>query len=371
MAVITSKTLPDERIIPLVTTMGKSAMNVDDLDYHLPPELIAQTPATDRSGSRLLHYRRGDRSIGHRQFVDLPGLLRPTDLLVMNDARVTPARFMLVKPTGGRIEGLFVEQRQHGRAFVMLKNLGPVNPDLPLTFEAEPKVGVRVINKLDGGLFEVQIESDESLIAVLDRVGRMPLPPYIKREKGHDGRDESDRDRYQTVYANTPGSIAAPTAGLHFTPRVFEELDRVGIERAFVTLHVGLGTFKPIETSTLEEHVMHIERYSLPEQTCEAINRAKREARRVVVVGTTSTRVLESQPPGVIKPHDGQTQLLIKPPYEWKHVDALITNFHQPRSTLIALVAAMVGLDEQRRIYREAIEQKYRFFSYGDAMLIE
>jgi S-adenosylmethionine:tRNA ribosyltransferase-isomerase len=346
-------------------------MNVDDLDYQLPAELIAQLPAADRSASRLLHYRRQERSIEHRMFVDLPRLLRPTDLLVMNDARVTPARFMLMKPTGGRVEGLFVEQREHGRAFVMLRNLGPMHPDLRLTFEREPGVGVRVINKLDGGLFEIQIEGDESLISVLDRVGRMPLPPYIKRERGQDERDESDRTRYQTVYAHTPGSIAAPTAGLHFTPSVFEQLDRIGIERAFVTLHVGLGTFKPIETPTLEEHVMHIERYALPVTTCEAINRAKRDARRIVAVGTTSARVLESQPPGMIEPHEGQTQLLIKPPYEWKHVDALITNFHQPRSTLIALVAAFVGLDEQRGVYREAIERKYRFFSYGDAMLIE
>ncbi len=346
-------------------------MNVDDLDYPLPPGLIAQTPAADRSASRLLHYRRGDRSVEHRMFVDLPTLLKPTDLLVMNDARVTPARFMLVKPTGGRIEGLFVEQRAAGRAYVMLKNLEPMHPEHRLTFEREPEMGVHIITKLEGGLFEIQLEADESLVSVLDRVGRMPLPPYIKREKGSDERDESDRSRYQTVYANTPGSIAAPTAGLHFTPEVFAQLDAMGVERAFVTLHVGLGTFKPIEAPTLEEHVMHIERYALSDTTCEAINRAKREARRVVVVGTTSARVLESQPPGVLRPHEGQTQLLIKPPYEWKHVDALITNFHQPRSTLIALVAAFMDLDEQRRIYREAVEKKYRFFSYGDAMFIE
>lgn len=346
-------------------------MNVDDLDYSLPSELIAQAPAAHRSASRLLHYRRSDRSIAHRMFADLPAVLRPADLLVMNDARVTPARFMLVKPTGGRVEGLFVEQREHGRAFVMLKNLGPMQPDQRLIFEREPTLGVRVINKLDGGLFEVQIEGDEALISVLDRVGRMPLPPYIRREKGQDERDESDRSRYQTVYANTPGSIAAPTAGLHFTPEVLAALERSGVERTFVTLHVGLGTFKPIEAPTLDGHVMHTERYALPLETCDGINRARGESRRVVAVGTTSARVLESQPPGMLKPHEGQTQLLIKPPYEWKFVDVLITNFHQPRSTLIALVAAFVGLDEQRRIYREAIEQKYRFFSYGDAMLIE
>lgn len=346
-------------------------MRVDDLDYDLPPELIAQSPAADRAASRLLHYRRDGGTIAHRSFVDLPSLLRPGDLLVMNDARVTPARFTLVKPTGGRVEGLFVEQRSARRATVMLKNLGPLRPEARLTFERDASVGLRVISRGEGGLVEVELEGDEPLTEVLARVGRMPLPPYIRREKGTDARDADDQSRYQTTYASAPGSIAAPTAGLHFTPAIFAALDARGIERATVTLHVGLGTFKPVEVDDLDDHPMHVERYELSADACAAIDRARRERRRVVTVGTTTTRVLESQPPGELAPHAGETRLLIRPPYEWKRVDAIVTNFHQPRSTLIALVAAFVGLDEQRRIYRAAIEERYRLFSFGDAMLAE
>lgn len=346
-------------------------MRVDDLDYELPPDLIAQAPAAERAASRLLHYRRDGGQIAHRQFSDLPSLLRPDDLLVMNDARVTPARFTLVKPTGGRVEGLFVEQRDARRAVVMLKNLGPVQPAVPLTFERDPSASLRAVARGEGGLVEVELEAAESLIELLERIGRMPLPPYIKREKGADARDDADQQRYQTVYASTPGSIAAPTAGLHFTPEVFAALDARGIERATVTLHVGLGTFKPVEVEDLANHPMHVERFELGDATCEAINRAKRDGRRIVAVGTTTARVLESQPAGEVAATVGETRLLIKPPYAWRRVGALVTNFHQPRSTLIALVAAFVGLEEQRRIYREAIDCRYRFFSYGDAMLAE
>ncbi len=348
-------------------------MRLDELDYLLPEELIAQTPAADRSASRLLHYRKSDRSIAHRMFRELPSLLRAGDLLVMNDARVTPAKFTLVKPTGGRVEGLFVEQRDPVRWTVMLKNLGPVREDVWLGFERDPATRVRVVAKHDAGLYEVEPEKrDEPAHALLERVGRMPLPPYIRREKGADEHDAEDHARYQTVYAQTPGSIAAPTAGLHFTPEVFAELDRVGVQRTHVTLHVGLGTFKPVEADDLDDHVMHYERYALSEETCNAINAAKREKRRVIVVGTTSTRVLESQPAGELQPVAGQTNLFIKPPaYAWKHVDALITNFHQPRSTLVALVMAFMGVDEQRRAYAEAVERRYRFLSYGDSMFVE
>ena len=346
-------------------------MRVDELDYELPPELIAQAPAAERAASRLLHYRRDGGSIAHRQFSDLPSLLRDDDLLVMNDARVTPARFTLVKPTGGRVEGLFVEQRDARRAVVMLKNLGPVQPTTPLRFERDPSASLRTLSRGEGGLVEVELDAGESLIALLDRIGRMPLPPYIKREKGADARDDADQQRYQTVYANTPGSIAAPTAGLHFTPETFAALDARGIERATVTLHVGLGTFKPVEVDDLADHPMHVERFELSAPTCEAINRARRAGRRVVAVGTTTARVLESQLPGDVVAGSGETRLLIQPPHAWRRVGALVTNFHQPRSTLIALVAALVGLGEQRRIYREAIDRRYRFFSYGDAMLAE
>jgi S-adenosylmethionine:tRNA ribosyltransferase-isomerase len=200
----------------------------------------------------------------------------------------------------------------------------------------------------------------------------MPLPPYIKREKGHDARDAADRDRYQTVYAQAPGAVAAPTAGLHFTDELFADLDYRGVERTFVTLHVGMGTFKPVTVDALEDHAMHSEGYEISPSAADALSRAKFERRRIIAVGTTSTRVLESQPTGEpFRAKRDATSIFIYPPYPWKHVDALITNFHLPRSTLIALVAAKVGLEEQRRIYREAIEQRYRFFSYGDSMFIE
>jgi S-adenosylmethionine:tRNA ribosyltransferase-isomerase len=216
------------------------------------------------------------------------------------------------------------------------------------------------------------VATSEPALVLLSRVGRMPLPPYIRRDKDADERDATDRERYQTVYARAPGAVAAPTAGLHFTPAIFAELEARGIERAFVTLHVGLGTFKPVTVDALAEHAMHREAYTISPETAETLNRAKRERRRLVAVGTTSARVLESQPPGEsFTAKTDETGIFIYPPYEWKHVGAMVTNFHLPRSTLIALVAAMVGLDEQQRIYRTAIEQRYRFFSYGDAMFVE
>jgi S-adenosylmethionine:tRNA ribosyltransferase-isomerase len=345
-------------------------MRADELDFHLPPELIAQVPPDDRDASRLMHYRREDRSIAHRSFSELPKLLRPGDLLVFNDAQVIPARFTLIKPTGGRVEGLFVEQKSDGSWIVMLKNLGRVDREMKLHFAEESHLAAYAIAKLPDGQYQLRVETDESAIVLLSRIGRMPLPPYIKRDKDHDQLDDLDRRRYQTVYAKNAGSIAAPTAGLHFTPPLLQQLDDLRIERTFVTLHVGVGTFKPISADNLQDHVMHSESYSISETTADALNRAKRDRRRIIAVGTTSARVLESQDL-VFEPKVAQTSIFIYPPYRQKHVDALITNFHLPRSTLIALVAAMVGLDEQRRLYQTAIEQNYRFFSYGDAMLIE
>jgi S-adenosylmethionine:tRNA ribosyltransferase-isomerase len=346
-------------------------MRTDDLDFELPPELIAQSPVIDRAASRLLHYVRRDRSVTHRRFSDLPSFLEAGDLLVFNDAQVLPARFTLRKTTGGRVEGLFLTEPSPGRWRVMLKNLGG-GSGTKLTFEHEPGVSAEVTATIGGGEYELGVGTHEPALVLLSRVGRMPLPPYIRRDKDADERDAADRERYQTVYARTPGAVAAPTAGLHFTPDLLADLESRGIERAFVTLHVGLGTFKPVTADELSEHVMHLEAYTIPPETADALNRAKCERRRIVAVGTTSARVLESQPPGEsFEPKTDETGIFIYPPYEWKHVGALLTNFHLPRSTLIALVAAMVGLDEQRRIYRAAIEQRYRFFSYGDAMLIE
>lgn len=291
---------------------------------------------------------------------------------MLNDSRVIPARFGLIKASGGLVEGLFLQEIQPGRWEVMLKNLGRPRAGLKLGIVGDEKLCVAVIGQQEGGAYTIQLNPPEPASVILDRVGRMPLPPYIKRRRQHDPRDAADRERYQTVYARTAGSVAAPTAGLHFTERVFQELEARGVRRCFVTLHVGLGTFKPITSGTLGEHVMHAESYTVGPESAAALNRAKEENRRIIAVGTTAARVLESQPADrAFASRSDRTQIFIYPPYRWKHVDALITNFHLPRSTLIALVAAMTGLQEQRRLYRLAIEGRYRFFSYGDAMLIE
>jgi S-adenosylmethionine:tRNA ribosyltransferase-isomerase len=346
-------------------------MRTDDLDFDLPADLIAQTPLEDRASSRLLHYRRADRSIAHRRFSDLPEILRQGDLLVFNDTKVLPARFLLRKNTGGVVEALFLGQSRETRWHVLMKNLGSYGSAM-LRFVDAPDLYANTIRFGLGGEYEIEVSTDEPAIQVLARIGRMPLPPYIKRDKQADARDEMDRQRYQTIYARAGGAVAAPTAGLHFTQELLGELAARGIERIFVTLHVGVGTFKPVVTATLEEHIMHPEQYSIPIESAEALNQAKREHRRIIAVGTTSARVLECQSADrPFEPKCDQTSLFIYPPYRWKHVDGLITNFHLPRSTLIAMVAALAGLEEQRRIYREAIEERYRFFSYGDAMFVE
>jgi S-adenosylmethionine:tRNA ribosyltransferase-isomerase len=347
-------------------------MKTDDLDFDLPPDLIAQTPPADRDHARLLRYLRGGGIISHHRFDELPSLLRRGDLLVFNDARVIPARFSLRKKSGGQIEATFLAEPHPGSWLVLLKDAGHPKVGTTLEFDSDPNLSARIAQIRGGGEYLLEISPPGAALPILDRLGRMPLPPYIKRDKRLDPRDPLDRQRYQTVFAAAPGAVAAPTAGLHFTPQLLRALDAAAIGRAMITLHVGPGTFRPITTETLEAHTMHSEAYRLDQTAADQLNRAKSEGRRIIAVGTTAARVLESQPPGVpFAPIDGQTDIFIYPPYRWKHVDGLITNFHLPRSTLIALVAALIGLPEQRRIYREAIERRYRFFSYGDAMLIE
>jgi S-adenosylmethionine:tRNA ribosyltransferase-isomerase len=347
-------------------------MRTEDLDFDLPADLIAQTPPPNRSDSRLLQYNRAGQSMHHRLFSDLPVILRPSDVLVFNNSRVLPARFMLKKITGGRIEGLFLAEAAVGQWLAMLRGLGQAAPGTVLHFESDPSLRVTILAARSGGEFLLRISEPIPAPDLLGRIGRMPLPPYIKRKKHGDERDEMDRARYQTVYADSPGAVAAPTAGLHFTPELLRRLDDAGIARVMVTLHVGVGTFKPITVENLADHKMHGECFSITPAAAETLNRAKKDGRRIVAVGTTSARVLENHPadqPFVAA--QGETAIFIHPPYRWKHVGALITNFHLPRSTLIALVAAMTGLDEQRRIYQQAIAERYRFFSYGDAMMID
>jgi S-adenosylmethionine:tRNA ribosyltransferase-isomerase len=343
-------------------------MNADELDFELPEALIAQAPTERREASRLLHYRGG--AIGHAAFADLPKLLGKGDLLVFNDTKVLPARFMLRKQTGGRIEGLFLNQTNVRRWRVMLKNLGRYRGEM--VFEAAENLTARAVHVLGDGQYEIEVSTEEPAESVLSRIGRMPLPPYIRRTVGGDGRDEEDRRRYQTVYARQVGSVAAPTAGLHFTPEIMAALDAAGVRQAFVTLHVGLGTFKPITADRLDRHVMHSEQYEISAETADILSRAEAEGRRIIAVGTTSARVLESHPAGEPwRAMRGETDIFIYPPYSWKRVAGMVTNFHLPRSTLIALVAALIGLEAQRRVYAEAMSNRYRFFSYGDAMLAE
>lgn len=347
-------------------------MRTDELDFHLPPELIAQEPPPLRHAARLLHYRRAGRAVSHRTFLDLPGLLRPGDLLVFNDARVLPAKLVLRKNTGGLIDALFLQELSPGRWRVLLRNLGPRGEGTTLTFPSVPEVTMHAVERRGAGEYVVTIAPTEMAAELLGRVGRMPLPPYIARAKGRDARDDADRARYQTVFAKASGAVAAPTAGLHFSDEVFAALDAHGARRAFVTLNVGIGTFKPVTADALDGHVMHAESYSVDAEAAAAINAAKAQGRRVIAVGTTAVRVLESQPAGEpMAAGAGETAIFIRPPYAWKHVDAMVTNFHLPRSTLIALVAAFAGLDEQRRLYAIAIAERYRFFSYGDAMFVE
>ncbi len=356
---------------PTIAT-GSAAMRTDDLDFDLPADLIAQTPPANRGGSRLLHYFRAGRAVYDRSFSDLPDLLGPTDLLVFNDSKVIPARFMLKKLTGGQIEGLFLAEPAPGQWLALLRDLGNAPPGTVLHFDSDPSLRATILSGRGEGEFLLQISEPISAMELLNRMGRMPLPPYIKRGKGADERDELDRARYQTVYADAPGAIAAPTAGLHFTPELLRRLDDAGISRVMITLHVGVGTFKPITAENLSDHRMHGESFSITPAAAETLNRAKKDRRRIVAVGTTSARALESHPPDQpFSSKQSQTSIFIYPPYLWKHVGALITNFHLPRSTLIALVAAMTGVKEQRRIYQHAIARQYRFFSYGDAMLID
>ena len=347
-------------------------MRTDELDFDLPPELITQMPPENRSASRLLHYIGASKAIHHRTFSDLPSLLRPSDILVFNDSKVIPARFMLKKSTGGQIEGLFLSEPTIGQWLVLLRDIGQPRTGTILQFDSDPALSVTILAGHGQGEFLIQISESVRAIEVLNRIGRMPLPPYIKRQKQTDERDSLDRARYQTVYADSPGAIAAPTAGLHFTPELLRQLDDAGIARVMITLHVGAGTFKPISVENLADHPMHTERFSITSTAAEMLNLAKAQNRRIVAVGTTSARVLESHPADqAFIATQSQTKIFIHPPYRWNHIGALITNFHLPRSTLIALVAAMTGLDEQRRIYAQAIAQRYRFFSYGDAMFID
>ena len=334
-----------------------------DFYYDLPEELIAQTPATPRDSSRLLVYNRATKSIEHRIFRDILQYLNRGDVLVVNNTKVLPARLYAHTANGGGVEVLLLKRLERDKWEVLVKpgkkcRIGTnlvISDRLSLTVEGITDSGERIVQFHYDGVFE----------EILEEVGNMPLPPYIKKKL-------EDKGRYQTVYAKTDGSAAAPTAGLHFTPELLQAVKDKGVEIAEVLLHVGLGTFRPVKEEIITDHKMHSEYYEVSEQASEIINRAKREGRRIIAVGTTSVRTLESvaDENGMLRPCKGNTEIFIYPPYKFKCVDALITNFHLPESTLIMLVSAMTGREEILSVYKTAVENKYRFFSFGDATLI-
>jgi S-adenosylmethionine:tRNA ribosyltransferase-isomerase len=343
------------------------------LQFDLPEELIAQTPAVVRGQSRLLVLDRGAGTLQDRAIPELPGLLRAGDVLVINDTRVLPARFGLRRASGGRVEGLFLSEPERGRWEVLLKGAQRLRPGEVLALEnSETALAVTAAERIGEGRWRLEVRTAESAAEVLGRVGRMPLPPYIKRAPGQDARDAQDREWYQTTYATRDGAVAAPTAGLHFTPELLAELQGRGIGQERVTLHVGYGTFAPIGVDDLADHRMHNEYFEMDGAVAQRLRAARERGGRIVAVGTTSARVLETVWAGneLGDGASGWTDLFCYPPYEFRAVDVLLTNFHLPGSTLIALVMAFAGVDAIRRAYAHAIAQRYRFFSYGDAMLI-
>ena len=349
-----------------------TAMKTALLDYTLPEELIAQSPADKRGASRLLAMRRADGTLADRMFSDLPEYLRAGDCLVLNNTKVLPARFYAQKPTGARLEGLFVAEDDDGGWRVLLKNARKIKPGDTLVLldrSQGPAFDAVAAGRLDGGLWRLEPNTSLSPEAALLQIGYAPLPPYIKR--GPDSPDaEEDLRRYQTVYARQAGAVAAPTAGLHFDGPLLERIEALGVKLAYVTLHVGIGTFRPVQTDTLDEHPMHEEYYEIGPEAAATINAAA-ETGRIIAVGTTSVRTLESIAQGrSVRPASGRTKLFIKPGYAFNIVDAMVTNFHLPKSTLLALVGAFAGLDNVMAAYRHAIAQRYRFYSYGDAMLL-
>lgn len=357
-------------------------MLTSDFDFKLPEELIAQEPTPTREGSKLLVLRRPAGAVEHRYFPDFLGYLRPGDLLVLNNSKVIPARLRALNPkTGGRQEVFLLEETAPNQWWVLMKpaKRAPVGTELVLlNHSGKPAhISVTVQETNPEGHRRVYFSGTETLLQELETLGEMPLPPYIKRESG--ASSGADISRYQTVYAQERGSVAAPTAGLHFTDELLTKLRQMGVQTCQVTLHVGLGTFAPVKVGMVSDHVMHQERFHVTSATAEAINTAKREGRRVFAVGTTSVRVLETlaaRHDGRVVEGESRTNIFIHPPYQFRIVDGLITNFHLPMSTLLMLVSSFAapgelgGRELILAAYAEAIRQRYRFFSYGDAMLI-
>lgn len=339
-------------------------MKTSDFDYYLPEELIAQTPVEPRDSSRLLVYDRTTDSVSHEHFYDIKKYLKKGDVLVRNNTRVLPARMFAFTPNGGRVEVLLLKRFNLNEWEVLVKPGKKAKPGAKLVLSEE--LSLEVLSTIEeSGSRRVKFIYDGVFEDIISRIGEMPLPPYITEKL-------KDKERYQTVYAKVDGSAAAPTAGLHFTPELIEEIKAMGVEIVDVLLHVGLGTFRPVKSDDILSHHMHSEYYEIDEVACQKINKAKKEGRRVIAVGTTSVRTLESASDenGFVKPVKANTEIFIYPSYKFKCVDALITNFHLPKSTLIMLVSALSTREKVLELYNLAVSEKYRFFSFGDACLI-
>ena len=339
-------------------------MKTSDFYFDLPPELIAQTPLERRDGSRLLALDRTTGETRHMHFYDLPTLLRPGDCLVLNDSRVLPARLIGKRAGGGACEVLLLIDRGDKVWECLARPGKKLRPGAKVTF-GDGELSAEVVGEGADGNRLVRFDYEGIFLETLERLGKMPLPPYIKEEL-------EDGERYQTVYSKVVGSAAAPTAGLHFTPQLLEQVQAMGVRVCYVTLHVGLGTFRPVKAENLDEHEMHSEYCVIPQETADAVNETKRAGGRVICVGTTSCRTIESwaAEDGTLKASAGWTNIFIYPGYRFKALDALITNFHLPESTLIMLVSALAGREHVLAAYEEAVREKYRFFSFGDAMFI-
>lgn len=335
-----------------------------DYDYNLPLELIAQTPLTNRSESRLMVLNRKNKTVEHKKFSDIVDYLTENDVLVLNDTKVIPARLIGEKiDTKAVIEVLLLKDMGNNTWECLAKPQKRVKIGSIISF-GDGLLKAKCIEKFDMGICHFEMIYEGILVEILDKLGSMPLPPYIHEKL-------EDKDRYQTVYAKNLGSAAAPTAGLHFTPELLEKIKAKGVELVFVTLHVGLGTFRPVEAEDLTNHVMHSEYYEITKEAAETLNNAKKAGKRIIAVGTTSTRTLESAYDNGFKECKNDTSIFIYPGYEFKAIDAQITNFHLPKSTLIMLVSALAGKEFILDAYQKAVEEKYRFFSFGDAMFIE
>jgi len=347
-------------------------MRTNELDYDLPEELIAQQPAEKRCQSRLLVLDRRSGQIFDRRFENIGEYLRPGDCLVLNDTKVLAARFFARRDTGGKLEGLFLQQ-DNGLWEAMLKGLGKVKAKEQIWLK-DAKGGdfcrAEVVEKKTDGKCVLKIEAERNADEILEEIGFAPVPPYIKRNEDL-SQAAIDKHRYQTVYAKNSGAVAAPTAGLHFTKELISRLESQGVLFAYVTLHVGEGTFKPVTAESIEGHKIHREWFSIDEKAADVINRAKQAGGRIIPVGTTSVRTIEAAAKdSTVAATSGQTELFIMPGYRFRMADAMVTNFHLPRSTLLALVAAFAGLDKIQAAYKHAIEKRYRFYSFGDAMFI-